>query len=222
MLFLLLQAQPSARIDCSPSSSASRLYTWLWRLILPFSPFFIPDWEGRRKKINNGAKWGGVRGQWGPWQVCQGKEGVREGKSAFVCVRVCVCEFMSVCCIRSGQEKQWPKASWVSGLSGIKFMTIDRSCVCVCVLDGDECVFVWIMVESDRGEESSYEAHYGQTSQWNKWIPRDVIVKTLPFMDPSLCPSMWTVCQFSSLIISELFENNRNELVDVSLFYLLS
>lgn len=24
-------------------------YTWLWRLIPPFSPLFIPDWEGRRK-----------------------------------------------------------------------------------------------------------------------------------------------------------------------------
>lgn len=50
------------------------------------------------------------------------------------------------------------------------------------------CVCVWIMVESDRGEESSYKAHYGQTSQWNKWIPWDVIVEPLPFMYLSFHP----------------------------------
>ena len=48
-------------------------------------------------------------------------------------------------------------------------MTIDRSCVCVCVcvcVRAFACVcVVWIMEESDRGEESSYKAHYGQTSQ---------------------------------------------------------
>ena len=49
--------------------------------------------------------------------MCQGKEAVREGKKClfvfvfvFVCVFVCMCGwagvYMSVCIIRSGQEKQ--------------------------------------------------------------------------------------------------------------------
>lgn len=75
------------------------------------------------------------------------------------CLSVCV----SVLSKGSSKEMAWLKASWVqvSGLSGIKFMTIDRNrahvCVCLCV----RWFFVWILVESDRGEESSYKAHYG-------------------------------------------------------------
>ena len=40
--------------------------------------------------------------------MCQGKEGSERGERVPVCMCVCVfvCEYMSVCCIRSGQEKQ--------------------------------------------------------------------------------------------------------------------
>lgn len=170
LLFLLLQAQPSAHIDRSPSSSASpRLYLTM----ASNSPTFTllhSRLRGSEKKINNSAKWGGVRGQRGLWQVCQGKEGVKVGKKTY----------LSVCVFHKewSRERGWPKASWVqvSGLSRIKFMTIDRGCARVCVWW--MCVFVWIMAESDRGEESSHKAHYNLTSQWNKWIPWDVQSKS--------------------------------------------
>lgn len=110
-------------------------YTRLGRLILPLLPAFAPDPdpEGRRekKKINNRGEWlrsGGVNEVFDK-RVRGGRDG-GDGGGGKVCV----------CCKRSGQEEKThtdQKALWVqvSGLSGIKFMTIDRSsaCVCVCV-----------------------------------------------------------------------------------------
>lgn len=109
-------------------------YTWLWRLIPPFSPLFIPDWEGRREKsitVPSGAG-SGVNEVLD--KCVRGRKRVREGKKClFACVCVFVREYMSVLYKEWSRETEWPKASWVqvSGLSGIKFMTIDRYCVCV-------------------------------------------------------------------------------------------
>lgn len=55
-------------------------------------------------------------------------------------VLVCVCKYMSVCYVRRGKRNRVTSWAQMSGLSGIKFMTIDWSCVCVRVLDVDECV----------------------------------------------------------------------------------
>lgn len=69
----------------------------------------------------------------------RGRKGVREGKKRS---SVCVCEYMSVCCIRSGQEKQSdqrPRGCMCQACQGSNLWPLIRA-VCVCVLDGDECV----------------------------------------------------------------------------------
>lgn len=131
-------------------------YTWLWRLIPPFSPS-SSQIERLGGKINNSAKWDGVRGQWGPWQVCHGKERGREVEKVLVCVLVCA--NMWVCVMwRVVGETVWP--------CGRECQACQRSNLwpligAVCVGSWWMCVLLWIMLKSDRGEESSYKAHYG-------------------------------------------------------------
>ena len=99
LLFLLLQLRHQ-HIDRSPSSSAVPLER---RTVAANSSILTPlhpRLRGSEEKINNWAKWGGVRGQRGSWQVCQGKEGARDGGKVQVCVCVWVCE-----CITKGVLK---------------------------------------------------------------------------------------------------------------------
>lgn len=110
-------------------------YTWLWQLIPLFSPS-SSQIEGVGGKINNSAKWDGVRGQWGPWQVCQGKEGGREGKKVLVCVCASIWVYVMWGVVR---ETGWPHGRKRQACHGSNLWPLIGA-VCVCVLDVDECV----------------------------------------------------------------------------------
>lgn len=212
LLFLLLQAQPSARIDRSPSSSASPPLYLTMATNSPVLTLLHPRLRGSEEKsitVPSGAG-SGVNEVLD--KCVRGRKEWERGKSAGVCV---LCEYMSVCCIRSGQEKQSdqrPRGCKCQACQGSNLWPLIGA-ACVCVRRWWMCVFVWIMVESDRGEESSYKAHYGQTSQWNKWIPGDVIVKTLPFMDPSIHPFVYLfILNFNNTRAQykKIYENTGN------------
>lgn len=76
----------------------------------------------------------GVRGQWGSWKVCRGKEATRG------LVRACVC--VCVCSIRSGQQKrcdQRPRGCMCQACHGSNLWPLIHVCACVCRMVTSVC-----------------------------------------------------------------------------------
>lgn len=187
-----MQAQPSAHIDRSPSSSASPPLYLTMATNSPVLTLLHPRLRGSEEKSITVPSGTGS-------EVKEVLDNCVRGRKQWKRKRERERKYLCECVLHKewSRETEWPKPSWaqMSGLSKIKFMTIDWSCahVCarvyVCAIGWWwMCVFL-IVVESDRGEESSYKAHY---SQWNKWIPWDVPLKhlsvTCPSVHLSICP----------------------------------